>query len=85
MAEPHDGNEEATLEWVALGELTSRPMWTATTSGCQWWSTASPRPFHGVMPYDRDRMTKWTFCRSPAPCGPRAPHGYEHGRGVHRA
>jgi 8-oxo-dGTP diphosphatase len=60
---PHDGNGEGTLEWVPLGELTSRPMWDSDHRWLPMVFDGSPRPFHGVMPYDGNRMITWSFRR----------------------
>jgi 8-oxo-dGTP diphosphatase len=60
---PHDGNEEGTLEWVPIDDLTSRPMWDSDHLWLPMVLDNIPNPFHGVMPYDGDKMLTWSYQR----------------------
>jgi 8-oxo-dGTP diphosphatase len=61
--ESHDGNEEGTLEWVPLSDLSSRPMWDSDHLWLPMVFDDVARPFFGVMPYDGEQMLSWTFQR----------------------
>lgn len=61
--EPHNGNEEGTLEWVPLGDLTNRPMWASDHLWLPMVFDTNDKPFHGVMPYDGDDMLNWSYQR----------------------
>ncbi|GIE99064.1 NUDIX hydrolase [Paractinoplanes rishiriensis] len=60
---PHGGNEEGTLEWVPLNDLTTRPMWDSDHLWLPMIFDNTPAPFHGVMPYHNDKMLSWSFQR----------------------
>lgn len=60
---PHDGNDEGTLEWVPVDNLTSRAMWPSDHHWLPMVFDESPKPFYGVMPYDGHEMTSWSFQR----------------------
>lgn len=59
----HGGNDEGTLEWVPLDDLTSRPMWDSDHLWLPMVFDDDPRPFFGVMLYDGDTMLSWTYQR----------------------
>ena len=59
----HDGNEEGTLEWVAISDLSRRPMWDSDHLWLPMVFDDIARPFFGVMPYDGNEMVSWTFQR----------------------
>jgi 8-oxo-dGTP diphosphatase len=60
---PHGGNEEGTLEWVPIDDLTSREMWTSDHLWLPMVFDDVATPFHGVMPYDGTTMLSWSFQR----------------------
>jgi 8-oxo-dGTP diphosphatase len=59
----HDGNDEGTLEWVDLSKLTSVPMWESDHQWLPLVFDQDPRQFHGVMPYDGEKMINWSYQR----------------------
>lgn len=60
---PHDGNDEGTLEWVPIDDLTSRPMWDSDHRWLPMLFDKVTKPFYGVMPYDGHDMVIWSFQR----------------------
>jgi 8-oxo-dGTP diphosphatase len=60
---PHDGNDEGTLEWVALASLPMIPMWDSDHEWLPMVFDDDPRQFHGVMPYQEGRMVSWSYQR----------------------
>ena len=61
--EPPPGNVEGDLEWVALDDLASLPLWEGDRHFLPLVFDADPRSFHGVMPYRDGRMVSWNFSR----------------------
>jgi 8-oxo-dGTP diphosphatase len=59
----YHGNEEGTLEWVPLDDLTSRPMWESDHLWLPMVFDDIDRPFYGFMPYAGDEMLGWTYQR----------------------
>jgi len=60
---PLAGNEEGTLEWVPLADLADHPLWESDLEWLPMMFDDDPRPFHGFMPYDGDRMVSWSYHR----------------------
>jgi 8-oxo-dGTP diphosphatase len=60
---PMESNPEGALEWVAVGELDTLPMWEGDRHFLPLVFDDDPRPFHGVMPYRDGRMVSWGFTR----------------------
>lgn len=60
---PLECNPEGTLEWVAIADLHSLPMWEGDRHFLPLVFDADPRPFHGVMPYRDGRMQSWVYSR----------------------
>ncbi|WP_242108377.1 NUDIX hydrolase [Luteimonas aquatica] len=60
---PIERNPEGTLEWVALGDLHTLPMWEGDRNFLPLVFDGDPRPFHGVMPYRDGRMLSWRYSR----------------------
>ena len=60
---PMESNPEGALEWVAVGELDTLPMWEGDRHFLPLVFDDDPRPFHGVMPYKDGRMVSWSFTR----------------------
>jgi len=60
---PFTSNPEGALEWVALDQLHTLPMWEGDREFLPLVFDADPRPFHGVMPYRDGRMQSWTYSR----------------------
>jgi len=61
--EPHEGNDEGTLEWVPLSDLADRPMWDSDHEWLPMIFDDDPRQFLGVMPYDGHEMLGWSYQR----------------------
>jgi 8-oxo-dGTP diphosphatase len=61
--EPHGGNHEGTLRWVALDELPRLPMWPSDRNFLPMVFDDDPRPFHGCMPFRDGRMISWSYTR----------------------
>ena len=61
---PHEGNHEGTLEWVAVADLPTLPMWDSDHEWLPMVFDEDPRPFHGVMPYHQGEMVSWSFLRT---------------------
>lgn len=61
--EPFERNEEGPLSWVAIDELFTLPMWEGDRHFLPLVFDDDPRIFHGVMPYDRERPTGWSYTR----------------------
>ncbi len=60
---PLESNPEGTLEWVAITDLHTLPMWEGDREFLPLVFDADPRPFHGVMPYKDGRMQSWAYSR----------------------
>lgn len=73
---PPTSNEEGRLEWVPLPRLllacspdpddrdkADLPMWEGDRYFLPLVFDDDPRPFHGVMPYDKGRPVGWTWER----------------------
>lgn len=61
--EPHEGNEEGTLEWVPIGDLADKPMWDSDHEWLPMIFDDDPRQFLGVMPYAGHEMLGWSYQR----------------------
>lgn len=61
--EPHAGNEEGTLTWVPVADLTNLPMWTSDHQWLPMVFDNDPRQFHGLMPYRDGEMIGWSYQR----------------------
>jgi 8-oxo-dGTP diphosphatase len=60
---PHDGGVEGTLEWVAVADLPTLPMWESDHEWLPMVFDDDPRTFHGVMPYRDGVMVSWRYRR----------------------
>ncbi|MCC8189276.1 MAG: 8-oxo-dGTP diphosphatase [Planctomycetes bacterium] len=60
---PYTENEEGPLAWVPLRDLAAYPMWEGDRHFLPLVFDDDPRPFHGHMPYDHDRLLGWSFTR----------------------
>ena len=60
---PFTSNAEGTLEWVALDQLLTLPMWEGDRHFLPLVFDRDTRPFHGVMPYRDGRLQSWSFTR----------------------
>jgi len=61
--EPHNGNEEGTLEWVDLDKIDQLPMWEGDKHFLPLVFDDDPRTFHGFMPYENDKPLDWSYTR----------------------
>ncbi len=61
--QPRDASEEGPLAWVELSRLHALPMWEGDRHFLPLVFDDDPRPFHGYMPYDKDRPTGWVYSR----------------------
>lgn len=62
--EPHEGNDEGTLEWVPLDSLATLPLWPSDHMFLPMVFDDDPRPFHGCMPWKDGEMVSWSYQRS---------------------
>lgn len=60
---PFERNPEGTLEWIAIEDLSTLPMWEGDRNFLPLVFDDDPRPFHGVMPYRDGRMVSWRYSR----------------------
>lgn len=60
---PLQSNAEGNLEWIALQDLHTLPMWEGDRQFLPMVFDHDPRPFHGVMPYKDGRMQSWSYSR----------------------
>ncbi len=56
-------NEEGPLSWIELDKLHELPMWEGDRHFLPLVFDSDPRPFHGHMPYDREKPLGWSFVR----------------------
>ena len=61
--EPPARNDEGDLEWVALDDIASLPLWEGDRQFLPLVFDGDPRLFHGVMPYRDGQMVSWRFSR----------------------
>lgn len=61
--EPHSGNHEGTLEWVAREEILTLNLWPSDRLFLPMVFDDDPRPFHGLMPYNGTEMVSWSYER----------------------
>lgn len=60
---PHRGNHEGELEWVARDRLLDLPMWEGDRQFLPLIFDDDPRAFHGIMPYAKGKMQSWRYSR----------------------
>ncbi len=60
---PRRENEEGALSWESVEKLAELPMWEGDRHFLPLVFDGDPRPFHGYMPYDRDRPIGWSYSR----------------------
>lgn len=60
---PLERSPEGALEWVAIEDVPTLPLWEGDRHFLPLVFDADPRPFHGVMPYREGRMLSWTYSR----------------------
>lgn len=60
---PYERNDEGPLTWVPLDRISELPMWEGDRHFLPMVFDDDPRPFHGYMPYDREKPTGWSFVR----------------------
>ncbi|MDR1534427.1 MAG: 8-oxo-dGTP diphosphatase [Planctomycetota bacterium] len=60
---PVPASPEGPLSWIELGELEKLPMWEGDRHFLPLVFDGNPRPFHGFLPYDRDKPLGWTCVR----------------------
>jgi 8-oxo-dGTP diphosphatase len=58
---PLTGNHEGALEWMPLARLPELNMWESDRLWLPMVFDATPRMFHGVMPYDHGQMVSWAY------------------------
>ncbi len=54
---------EGPLTWVDISTLPTLPMWEGDRHFLPLVFDGDPRPFHGYMPYDRERPIGWKVAR----------------------
>jgi 8-oxo-dGTP diphosphatase len=57
------GNAEGTLEWIALNQLNTLPLWPSDHMFLPMVFDNDPRPFHGHMPFKNGQMESWNYTR----------------------
>ncbi len=60
---PPEENEEGRLEWVKIKRIPQLPMWEGDRCFIPLVFDDDPRPFHGYMPYDDNKMLSWSYSR----------------------
>ncbi len=60
---PFANSPEGPLSWVALDSIHTLPMWEGDRHFLPLVFDEDPRPFHGYMPYDRDKPIGWNYVR----------------------
>ncbi|MDD2785232.1 MAG: 8-oxo-dGTP diphosphatase [Sulfuricurvum sp.] len=60
---PKQSNEEGTLAWFLLSEMTDLPMWEGDRFFLPLVFDRDPRIFHGYMPYENGKPVSWSYCR----------------------
>ena len=60
---PRQANEEGPLAWVDVDKLSELPMWEGDRHFLPLVFDDDPRPFHGYMPYDKERPLGWKYSR----------------------
>lgn len=63
---PPDANEEGTLHWVPLAEVSSLPLWEGDYTWLPLVFDPAVGQFHGVMPYVDGRPAGWSVSVLPA-------------------
>ncbi len=61
--EPFTKNEEGTLEWVNIEDITLLPIWEGDKKFLPLVFDDNPRIFHGYMPYDGETFLDWSYVR----------------------
>ena len=61
--EPHAGNHEGSLEWVALTDLPTISLWPSDHKFLPMVFDHDPRSFHGCMPFHNGEMIGWSYER----------------------
>ena len=61
--EPRPASEEGPLSWVTLDKLPALPMWEGDRYFLPLVFDGDPRPFHGYMPYDKEKPKAWSYVR----------------------
>lgn len=61
--EPFKSNNEGHLDWVEIEKIPTLPIWEGDRHFLPLVFDGDPRPFHGYMPYDKDRSLSWSFTR----------------------
>lgn len=60
---PQAGNSEGRLDWHAVDDLLSLPMWEGDRNFLPLVFDDDPRVFHGHMPYENGYPRSWNFQR----------------------
>lgn len=60
---PAQASNEGPLQWVAIDQITSLPIWEGDRYFLPLVFDDDPRPFHGFLPYDHDRPLGWSYTR----------------------
>lgn len=60
---PWGKNAEGPLEWIPINKLTELPMWEGDYLFIPLLFDNDPKPFHGWMDYDGDKVSQWSYTR----------------------
>lgn len=61
--EVNSHSPEGPLEWIAIKDLNSLPMWEGDKFFLPLVFDDDPRVFHGFMPYENETPLNWTYTR----------------------
>lgn len=61
--EVNSHSPEGPLEWIAIKDLKSLPMWEGDKLFLPLVFDHDPRVFHGFMPYENETPLNWTYTR----------------------
>jgi 8-oxo-dGTP diphosphatase len=58
---PFAENAEGTLSWVPVDQILTLPLWEGDRYFLPLVFSDDPRQFHGVMPYEGQRLVSWAY------------------------
>ena len=60
---PPTASHEGSLHWVAVADVLAGtvPMWESDRHFLPLVFAAAPKPFHGVMPFQKGKATSWSY------------------------
>lgn len=61
--EPHQGNVEGALEWIAIDKISDLNLWESDRLWLDMVFDDSPKAFHGIAPFKDGKLVSWNFQR----------------------